>query len=184
MGYPRKWGRASNDILRYGRIPKLFREARCFKQEKASISERPRHTGIPNHVVTFVLSVINLEHVLFIGLQKRIHTITLGGTRILVNWTPWSTNISALVGRASRRRKCISTQQDSKVGWREAEANTENDRKGLMYARCLGYLISEAPDDDSRNAEEGLVSASRNCIFFCIVIFCHFVDLSDSGGEI
>lgn len=33
----------------------------------------------------------------------------------------------------------------------EAEANAENDWKGLMYARCLGYLISEAPDHNSRN---------------------------------
>ena len=33
----------------------------------------------------------------------------------------------------------------------EAEANAENDQMALMYARCLGYLISEAPDDNSRN---------------------------------
>ena len=77
----------------------------------------------------------------------------------------------------------------------EAEANAENDRMGLMYARCLGYLISEAPDDNSRNviADEILgceadsvrmdglaklyidhvVRLCESSLMVCICISCH-----------
>lgn len=42
----------------------------------------------------------------------------------------------------------------------EAEANAENERERLMNARCLGYLILEAPGDDSRNV---IVNESLGC---------------------
>ena len=75
----------------------------------------------------------------------------------------------------------------------EAEANAENDQMGLMYARCLGYLISEAPDDNSRNVianeilgceavgMDGLaklyidhvVRLCESSLMVCICISCH-----------